>query len=321
MIFFNAIAATNKRKVGKPPLVVTPYTKIVDVGTQLSIGQMMFPTIYKSSEHPQFTTTKPYFTIYSTDHESNANGQIWWGQMDDPNWTNFAEVARIPTAGDGFQPESPYLVTKDGVGHIFYHTSAADSRNGSGQSTHVMVTSGGAAPHLCTYTETINVLGWQTGENHTGYLIPLRLNDGTYIGYHSAYTDADLTLSYSAISSSPDIINWTRVATIEHARILPDGSGRRHDRLNMHPFYYNGVLYNMLTGNQKVYVAKVDSNYLPSEFVIEIYDKQDFTTQNFYSENGIGYVGIRSTEGTYTPVPGAALDGDWYQITFNTSAI
>ncbi len=327
-LFFNTVASSLNKlaSVVSNVLSVTPIVKIVEIDT-LSIGQMTFPSIYKSSEHPQFTTTKPYFTIYSTDHESDANGQIWWGEMDDPQWTNFAEVARIPTGGDGAQPETPSLITKNGVGYIFYHTTQVDARNSSGtQQTQLMTSSGGAALHLCTWTERTNaqggsVLGLLSGENHTGYLVPFKLNDGTYIGTHSKYADVDFTKSLSAVSTSTDLLNWTRVADIVHARPMPDASGRIHDRFNMHPFYHNGVLHYLLTGGQKVYVAKADTNYLPNEFVVEIYDKQDFTQQNLYIENGTAYVGIRSTEGTYTPVPGAALDGDWYQITFNTSGI
>ncbi len=333
-LFFNIAAASlnNIATVVSSVLTVTPVKKIVEIDT-LSIGQMTYSHIYKSSEHPQFTTTKPYFTLYSTDHESDANGQIWWGEMDDLEWTNFAEVARIPTGGDGAQPETPYLVTKDGVGYVFYHTSQVDERNPAGvQQTQCMTSSGGAALHLCTWTERTNaqggsVLGLLSGENHTGYLIPFKLSDGTYIGFHSKYVDADFTNNISAVSTSTDLLNWTRGADIVHNRLIPDGSNRNHSRLEIYPFYNNGKLMALVPSNFTVAVVELGNDFLPNKFVTQIFDRRNsngdviYSQQTRHLENGQVYVGIRSTTGTYTPVPGDPADGDWYQITFNASGL
>lgn len=295
----------------------------VDVST-LSIDQMTYPHIYKSSEWNLFTTTKDYFTIYSTDHEVAANGEIWWGEMDDPFFNGFEERARITTTGDGYQPESPFLyyvpTAKSGLSSdtyfLIYHTVNADPRNSpAAQESHLMTTSGGNTPDLCTWTDRTddngdNVFHLEIGETHTGYGRVWEKADGTYIAYHSTYAAANPINNKSCFSTSTDGINWTRTSNEVDAVVtfpLPSGTTRQYGRLDILPFNHNNTLYAIVHSNKYVSLCIIDPDtYVPQIFLYDIFYKgDDYFQQVIYYENGNLYIQIRTTA-----VP--TYVGDWY---------
>lgn len=302
--------------------------------SSVSIDQVTFLQVYKASDWSDlFTFDKDYFCIYSTDHETDANAKIMWGEMDDPYFTNFAEVGEILTPNDGYQAESPFLFRVDTAdsglteeAFITFHTSSNDPDNAaSTQESHLMISSGGNYLHLSTWveknqTDGDNVFGLEAGDNHTGYSRQVALSGGGYLAYHTRYAALSPVNSLSIFSDSSNGFDWARVASSEVAatELFQDASGVTFHRLDITPFYYDGVLYELVrVGNGAtgdgygIAICTPDvSTYKPSVYIETLVDMNDANTYyqfTMYLEGDWLYIYVRDT------LSGSgSLTGDWY---------
>lgn len=263
---------------------------------QTSIASLFWPQIYKSSEWLEITTTKPYFILYSTDHDTSIGG-IWWGEFDslDNNVINgFIENGKIL---DGDQAETPFLLkvpiaesglTNDTI-FLYYHTDTTETGNDSKQQTRLRTTTGGAL-HSATWTDRGRPLGIVAGETHTGYLRVWKKGISNYLGHH-VYSGADVTGGKISTASNP--LTFTRLQQFTASEGLPSGS--KFERSTLDAFYYNSVLYGIFKytdsiGDRFVAVAELDpATYLPSLFIKTIH-KTSLRTVRTYVENDIAYI-------------------------------
>lgn len=311
--------------------------QIINITDDLSINQMAFPQVYLTADYPLFTgITKKYFTIYSTDHETDAVAEIWWGQMDDPEFNGFVEGLEIITPNDGYQQESPFLIkiptAKSGLTtdtyFLYFHTSQNDPDNAaSSQESHLITCNGGVTPDVATWTERDdtngdNVFHLEIGENHTGYGRVWEKSDGSFVAYHQTYADAggDSTLNKNHNSTSTNGIDWVRGTETDASNSFVDdaGSGRLWYRIDLQfLFEVGGVVYgivytadNPLSGDLRYrsLCTLNSSTYLPDTYIKDIYteNNNDFFSYVVRLENEIVYLYIRDRDG------GATFTGDWY---------
>lgn len=260
-----------------------------------SLSTIFWAQPYKSSDFPSITTTKAYFVIYSTDHNSgisSTEGWIKWGEFDSFNGDKLTGFIERGLIREGYQNESPWLMlipsAKSGLTDelfLYYHTMSSDPRNVSGaQETHLMTTTGGEL-HTATWTERGKVLGLKEGENHTGYLRVFEKADGTFVGHHLYNANDYLG---GKVSTSTDGLNWIRLKQHTGYENMPHASS--FYRVSVFPFTRNGKLYGLFrnnlapdqTGKGYLSVAELDANsYLPSAFTSKIiqYNIHDMTVR------------------------------------------
>lgn len=244
-----------------------PETLAVLIPDQTSVYSIAWPNIYKSSDYPEFSTTKQYFTIYSPDH-SIGDGGIFWAEFEDLEFNGFEEKGKII---DGYQAEFPWLLrrstAKTGISDellLFYHTNTSDPSNVSGaQETHLITTSGGEELHLCTWTQRGKVLGLEAGENHTGYLRAFNLPDGTLVGHHLKVGGDGGSAGVSVLDTG---LNWTRKEILDNTQGMP--SGGVFGRFSIKPFSYNGNNYSFIDyrdpqGVKHLAISQLDEDFLP----------------------------------------------------------
>ena len=210
--------------------------------SDVSLSSLLSLQVYKASDYPLFTVATDYFAIMGTDH-AIGNGGIIWGECDDRYLTNFVEKGTILSE---YQSETPFLIkittAESGLQSdeyfLYYHTDTSDPDNASKQQTHLLTTSGGAAPHLCTWTQRGKVLGIvvANSENHTGYLNVVKRGVGDYIGTHTTRSG---TGNWSS-STSDDGINWTRGSLLDFEANIPVGY---HCGSSVFPFTFNNTSY------------------------------------------------------------------------------
>lgn len=282
-----------------------------------SLDSIFWAQPYKSSLYPQVTTTKNYFVIYSTDHDtdtSSSGGKIAWGEFDSFDGdvlSGFVERGVIRT---GYQNESPFAITiptaVSGLASddffLYYHTMYTDPRNVSGvQETHLMTCSGGEL-HNAAWTERGKVLGLETGEDHTGYAKIWKRDDGVYVAHH--HYDEDELIG-GAWSTSTDGINWTRQGTITGYENMPDGG--TFYRQSIFPIKRNGKWYGLFRFNTAgdhttggyLALAELDpSNFMPQTFIKKVveYNIKDLTV---YYEGDEGKIMMKADPGNpnYNP--------------------
>ncbi|UAB84971.1 hypothetical protein INR75_02775 [Zunongwangia sp. SCSIO 43204] len=258
-----------------------------------SLDTLYWPQVYLSSEWPEFTTSKPYFILYSTDHNSDLGG-IVWGEFDgfeNGFMKNFVERGVVFT---GYQIETPFLMripnAVSGISEeifLYCHTNTAEAGNNGIQQTRLYTTSGGDAIHECTWTDRGRPLGLESGENHTGYLTVFQREDGKYIGNHQY---DGFNPEFGKISISDDGLNWTRLQQFDGTENMPAGSYFNHSQIN--PFTYNSQLYafvNQKDADPGIALVKLDTDtYLPSEYVSKLFD-ETIRDLRVFIENGKAY--------------------------------
>ena len=252
----------NKVSVYKNPLF--NFIKVLSP-SDVSINSLYWFKVYKASDFPLFTVTTDYFAIGSTDHSNNPT--VIWGECDDMYMRGFVEKGTIPID----YAETPFLIkittSESGLASdeyfLYYHTGTDDPDNAGIQATHLVTTSGGNQPHLCTWTQQGKVLGNSGSETHTGYLNVIKRGTSDYIGFHTTMT----SVGTWKMSTSPDGLNWTRGGLIDITLNLPANYNCSHG--SIYPFIYNGTSYVMSsfwitnTDIRGVMICEHDANYRP----------------------------------------------------------
>lgn len=242
-------------------------------------GTLYWPQILKSSEWPEINTTKAYFVLYSTDHDTGA-GYMAWGEFDDfsGNILNgFVERGVIRT---GDQPETPYLVrvptsvsglTTDTM-FIYFHDQW--SGNTIAQETHLLTCTGGDL-HTANFTLYRNILNSQPEDSHLGYFRNIEFDGEKFIGHHSySATDSNnAKVSYSFTG----VDDWFRADFIDYTENMPAGKGFYKNRIQ--PIEYDGIKYGVIrmfnlpynpTEASNISLVKLDSNLKPFEYLGDI---------------------------------------------------
>jgi len=233
-----------------------------------SKGSFYWARVMKSSDYPEFTITKPYWVLYSTDHATTGNDGVFWGEMDDLDFNGFVEGGLIVS---GNQSETPWLIRtptgKSGDTFKIYFQQVG----GIGQETRLITSNGGAAPHLSTWTLQVDrPIQAQSGDDHTGYV---RVYDrGTdLIATHLAKSTAPI-IQRTSISTDGGL-NFTNLAVYDGtATNMP--AGKKYQQETMHPFTYNATLYAIAiidntsdNANRRLGLITLNANYLANTFV------------------------------------------------------
>jgi hypothetical protein len=267
--------------------------------TSVTTDTVIFPIIHRSSDWPELTTTKPYFIVYSTDHDQ-INGGIWWGEMDTPEGLNFIERGKIDVAS-GYQPESPFLYRADTAltGFTGEILLACHTYNEPGhtiaQETRLFSTTGGAELHLCTYTDQGRPITPQGDDSHTGYLVVLNPGEATLVGHHNVKGGTPGTSGVS--TSTNGGASWTRqVAAWDLTQGMPAGYTLK-DRPRIFPFIVDGVQYGIVNyfnindaNDNYLGVFTLDSLYMPIALVKTITGEAGAYDGKMYREGDIGYI-------------------------------
>ena len=272
--------------------------KIVFTVADTALSSLFWPHVYKSSDWPEITTSKPYFVLYSTDHSTGAGG-IYWGEMDDPEFTGFVELGKII---DGNQAETPWLsrkptsesgLTTDTI-FLYYHTYGHDPSAPSNQETQLITTTGGAL-HLATWTTQAKPLGLVPGENHTGYLRDWKRGVGDYIAHH-VYNGTDN--QGGKVSSSSTGLSYVREIQFNATEAM--GAGEFYERQTLTVFTRNSTLYSFLKytdslGDTHVGLVKLEEDYyLPIKFLASIVSFPDLRDVRVYIEGDLAYIYMKA---------------------------
>lgn len=203
----------NQTDVG---LIVSEPQNFIQALTDTTSDTIYWPYPYLSSLSPEITTTKMWFWLWSTDHDS-GDGGVYWGESDDLAGNGFIERGLII---DGFQAETPiyrrYPSNPRPI-HIYYHTDSEPVNLGA-QRTRLITTTGGLL-HSATYVDEGHPLGFEAGDQHNGYL---NFDDigGDLIGTH--YKTGDIpVMQYSTISA--DGLSSTRGVTFTDTSYCESG--------------------------------------------------------------------------------------------------
>lgn len=250
--------------------------QIVISADMLSIDSLYWPKLYKSSEWPEFTTTKDYFTIYSTDHDVNGGG-CFWAECDDIYYSNLVEKGTIVS---GYQAETPWLIrvpiADSGISDeifLYYH-SQSEPGNPITQSTRLMTTSGGDEIHLSTWTDRGYPVSLEPGDNHNGYLRLYKV-DGVYRGRCLRTSTAS---GQAQIVSGTNPLNLTRERTVELYEPFLTGS---YNSGAIQQFERNGIqygyfMYDKGDGETFLSLATLDVYGLPDNLIINVASPQQF---------------------------------------------
>lgn len=276
-----------------------PYKTVLNIASTSTVS-VAWPYLYKSSEWPEINTTKDYFLIYSSDHDTTSGGAIYWAECDSPELDGFVErgvikneyqsefawLIRIPTSESGLASDEIFL---------YYHTNTADPDNNGNQQTHLITTSGGDLDDTNIWTQRGKVLGIESGENHTGYLKVYKRGVGDYVGHHIVTGG---TPRHEWVSTSPDGLLWTRDYEWDFNLYTPNGGA--YGRSSVEPFNYNGDLHGFIdyrdgNGDKQLAIVKLDQDFQPIEFVktVLIAEYEDKTV---FIEDDIAYIYFRLGE-------------------------
>lgn len=284
----------------------TDISLVFDVADS-NFDDIAWAYIYKSSDFPELTTTKPYFTLYSTDHSTNANGKIGWGEMDDLEFTNF--VFRGIILQDGYQCEFPILMRipteESGLQNdsifLYYHSQNKPEFTIE-QETKVMTTSGGAELHNCTWTDRGQPVTIETGDNHTGYLRMFKRGYKDYICQHIRLSGGTFPFTdYQSWSTTTDGLTINRGGN--YTLLFNGHYWWRHD---IQPFHWQGKLYGLITyydgGSNVTLVELNETTYLPETFIKKIFQKT-YTDMTSYLDGDTLYVYLRNKDFTNAEMP------------------
>ncbi len=275
------------------------YKTVLFVSNTSTVA-VAWPYLYKSSEWPEINTTKDYFLIYSSDHDTTSGGAIYWAECDSPELDGFVErgvikneyqsefawLIRIPTSESGLASDEIFL---------YYHTNTADPDNNGNQQTHLITTSGGDLDDPNIWTQRGKVLGIESGENHTGYLKVYKRGVGDYVGHHIVRGG---TPRYEWVSTSPDGLVWTREYEWDYSLYTPNGGV--YGRTSVEPFIYNNELHGFIdyrdgNGDKQLSIVKLDQDFQPLEFVKTVLTVE-YEDKTVFIEDNIAYIYFRLGE-------------------------
>jgi len=307
--FFNIVLASSATTItggASTPIETHSITTVLTV-SQISIATLYWLKPHKSSDFTEFTTTKPYFWIWSTNHD-NGDGGIYWGEADDLLGTNFVERGLILS---GFQIETPQLIriptAISGISDelfIYAHTTLTEPGSNSKQQTRLYTTSGGNAPHLSTYTDRGRPLGIFADDAHTGYLKPFKRAGGGYIGNHLTVGGGSPKF-YTSISTNG--LTWTRLNQLILTANLPSGSSL-FDPHQIEPFVYNGIRYGFAivknsSGIKELALLNLDVNNQVTGLDRIVENTLDYKTIMLRIEGTIAYIYVQGGDNTLTSEP------------------
>lgn len=272
------------------------------------LDSLYWPGIYKSSDWPLVETSKPYFTIYSSDH-STSGGGIAWGECDDLMGNGFVEKGVIVS---GSQAETPILLyvplsvsglSEDEI-FLYYHTSAGEVGNDGKQQTRLITCSGGVL-HNTQWTDRGRPLGLYNDDAHTGYATPRFNSNGKIVASHLTIGGSNPKF-YTSISD--DGLTFTRV--VETTNLTVDGYAYLKNEVR--DFKWNNILYGFVClrvgGLIKIAVATLDDNFIPSSIVYMIDKFYDIRQMMINVEGSIAYIRFKGGDNTNRFEP-------YYQIT------
>lgn len=258
-----------------PAEIPTGAVAVMEPVVDVSATSVYWLQGYKSSDWPEITTTKAYFFLWSTDHDTGSGG-IWWGEADDAQLTGFVERGLVHT---GYQAETPWLLRVGSAIHLYYHTTTNDPLNVSGvQETHLRTTAGGVM-HEAIWTYAGKPLGYVSGEQHLGYArFWHRPGSGDIVAAHVTHGNPSSRSHYSA----GDGTTFTRTEELFYDTAMPPDHLFSIIMTGTH-FTYGGQGY-MLgylsppgypTSRRRMVLATVDSNYKVTGLVKTVYDNID----------------------------------------------
>ncbi len=296
--------------IQKDRLFMSPYN--------VSPKSLYWVQVLKSSEWPEITTTKDYWVLYGTVHSTPEEGMIVWGECDTPTGDNFVERGIIK---QGEQVETPWIVRvssgiQGGADKIALFFHVHDGFNGEGnfvQQTQLWTTTGGEL-HTATYTDRGFVLGLVDNDDHTGYLrVWFSTNLGLYVGWHLGRQSSSGD-GHVDISTSPDLINWTRFERIGNTLNMP--SGGIFDAIHQYPFNYNGTRYSFIDYKDAegdfVALMTVDDYQRPVQFIKKIFPFNDLHDVSAHIEGDTAYIMVKTSIELGEPV---------YQFTYDLTLI
>lgn len=283
-------------------VTIPQYTSVTALtNAQVSSATHYWLRPYLSSDFPEFTTTKPYFWIWSTNHNGGAGG-VFWGESDDLELTNFSEKGLII---NGYEAETPRLGRiPTGVSGIadelflYYHTNTADPDNSGKQQTHLITTSGGGTPTTSTWTQRGRVLGIYNSDAHTGYMNFIERGSGDYVALHLAVGGSS-PIFYSSVSTTG--LAYTRAKKFVLTQGLPAGS-TLFEPHQIAPFTYNNTLYGFAiiktSGVLELGLVTLDADYHIASLVRIIESTFDYKTLNVRIEGTLAYIYIQGGDNT-----------------------
>lgn len=252
-------------------------------------GSVYWAQIFKSSDFPEFTFTKPYWGLASTDHDSGP-GSIYSFEMDDLNFNGLTYGGEI---WSGTQSETPWLMRRPGgtgdLFHIYFHTS------GSPQVTRLITSNGGAAPHLSTWTDRGTPLGIFNDDNHTGYCRTY-VRGSDVIATHLGKSTAPIRQWVSV--STDNGYSFTRLVEFNEALNMP--TGRVYEQECMIPFTHNAALHaicftkNTDGTNRRLSIITLGTDYRCSGFVRDITSQFEYNVMNGYRELDVMHITLKN---------------------------
>lgn len=305
----DAIAVGNLTYDNDVPAVVSYPDNTLNF-TTTELDSLYWPGIYKSSDWPMLDISKPYFTIYSSDH-STTGGGIAWGECDDVLGNGFVEKGVIVS---GSQAETPILLhvplsvsglSEDEV-FLYYHTSAGEPGNDGKQQTRLITCSGGVL-HNTQWTDRGRPLGIYNDDAHTGYATPRFNSNGKIVASHLTIGGSNPKF-YTSISD--DGLVFTR--SIQTTNLTVDNY--QYLKNEVRDFKWNDILYGFVGlrvgGLIKIAVAILDDNFIPSSIVYMLDKFYDIRQMMINVEGSIAYIRFKGGDNTNRFEP-------YYQITFN----
>lgn len=272
-------------------VVLTPVT-------DTALTTLAWPIIQKSSDWPEFTIAKDYFSFYGTDHHSTPVG-LRYAEMDDPDFTNFAELGTMIDNSFKFEmcwlfrvPSGESSLTTDEiwvVGHDLANPAGSFGVNAN-QQTRLFTTSGGNTPLLSTWTDRGNILGYDTDldPQHTGYMTIYRKGVGDYVATHFMDTSSngtnwtDSNVDWWVSTASDPGGPWTH----DH-EFSPTGGTAHLQPTSMLPFTFEGKDFIAGIGDAYNTIAIFDSWNEFLQPTNKVFDSQiidGFMSHFFYRE-------------------------------------
>lgn len=166
------------------PPVIDTLEVLVDVPTD----SIYWYGVYEASRFPMMTWEKPYFILFSSDHDQTLTGGLHWGDSDTPYPNDFRYRGLIR---DTYQAETPFPWVFNGKFYLFYHTIHTNPLNvcaGIGQETNIMSATSGVL-HTATWTDEPNPFGCQgtvagISQSHVGYAKLWKIKGNIFCNHH-----------------------------------------------------------------------------------------------------------------------------------------
>jgi len=234
--------------------------------SQVTDTSLYWPQVFKSSENTWATTTKDYFVIYSTDHDTTTGG-IYWGEMDSPFFTGFVERGLIFSGTQSETPSAIYVPVNESsitdTVFIYFH------RDGDPQQTSLITSSGGIL-HESTWSDRGYAFNIAPGDSHLGYARIYKRGINDYVAHHIINTNGEASVAFASDPSG----KFIRQYLADRSSFLNMPIDSRVTLQTTHPFNHNGVQYaiGMRFTSTEFFVSlfKIDTDFVPIEFLMDI---------------------------------------------------